>query len=339
MKCLFYPEYEKLEIREVPDPEPANGELLVRVSACGICGSELGSYRSKSERRKPPLIMGHEFAGKVETVGPGCSNRFESGEGIIANSLVCPEDGYQTGIGNPHLSPDRHLFGMHRPGGFAEYVCVPEIALLKCPENLPHEIACLAEPVANGVHVFNLAKHEHVERAAIIGAGPIGLFCMQVLRAKGIDCITISDVSDGRLEIARELGATSAWRSDNESYEKEVEQLTDGNGFDLCIDAAGNNATKQLSLDLIRAGGITVWIGLGGTDFSFNGLDLTVSEKKIFGTFGARQEEMQDAIDLLSSGVIDASSWIDYFTLNESVTAFERMLAPVGRDLKAVIRF
>ncbi len=339
MKCLYYPDFERLEIREVPKPTPLDGELLLRVTACGICGSELGSYRARSERRTPPLIMGHEFAGIVDRIGPGCTGKYSEEEAVIANSLVCPETGYQTGIGNPHLSPNRQLFGMHRPGGFGEYVTVPETALLKCPESLSHEIACLAEPVANGVHVYNLVKHEHIERAVVIGAGPIGLFCMQVLQTNGIECVSITDVSDGRLEVARELNATSAWRSDTDSYEKQVDSLTGGNGFDLCIDAAGNNVTKQLSLDLLRAGGATVWIGLGGTDFTMNGLDFTVSEKKIFGTFGARQEEMQEAIDLLASGRIDASSWVDYFSLDDSVTAFERMLAGKDKDLKAVIRF
>ena len=193
MKCLYYPEFEKLEVREVPEPTPDSSELLIRVTACGICGSELGSYRARSERRTPPLIMGHEFAGTVKQIGSGCKGKFAEDESVIANSLVCPETGFQTAIGNPHLSPNRQLFGMHRPGGFGEYVTVPEIALLKCPDGLAPQVACLAEPVANGVHVYNLVKHEHIEKAIVIGAGPIGLFCMQVLQANGIDCVSITE--------------------------------------------------------------------------------------------------------------------------------------------------
>ena len=207
MKALVYADWETLELREVPDPTLSNDEeAILKVSACGICGSELESFKTMSPRRPPPIIFGHEFCGEVVDISPNKS--FKTGDRVIVSALVPCRNCQTCHRGHYHLCPNKDLFGMHRNGAFAEYVRVPLHALYRWPDNLPASHACLAEPLGNGVHVAGLTRHIQPENALIIGAGPIGLMCQQALQVINGTRTFVTDTIQERLDAAKRAGAS-----------------------------------------------------------------------------------------------------------------------------------
>jgi threonine dehydrogenase-like Zn-dependent dehydrogenase len=336
MKAFYYPAFETLDIREVPVPEPAKGEVLLRVAACGLCGSELETFKNRNPRRTPPLIMGHEFCGTVTKTGAGVTESLE-GRRFVSNSVVSCRTCVRCRRGDTHLCHERQIFGMHRPGAFTEFVSVPMESLIPWPDELPAEAASLAEPLANGVHCVNLTRHVPVEKALVIGAGPIGLMCQQALQAMRGAQVMVCDLSSGRLAIAAKLGAAKIVSSKDGDVAAEALAWTDGEGVDLVIDAAGAAATKRLSLAALRPGGATVWIGLHSNRIEIDSYDITLPEKQVLGTYAAKQEELALALDLMRTGKVDVTSWTEKAPLDQSVEIFNRMLNPTDRDLKAVI--
>ncbi len=335
MNCLLYSDYETLTFTQQPLPAIEPGEVLLGVAAVGICGSELDSFRQKSPRRKPPLILGHEFCGRIEELGSAVTG-FDRGQKVVSNALVPDEQSPESRRGNPHLSSGRQVFGMNRPGAFAEYVAVPASCLLPWPEDLPAEAACLAEPLANGVHVYNLVRHFSPATVLVIGAGPIGLFCLQVFRLHGAH-VLVSDPRRARTEIAKSLGAMVAIVPPDEQPIEVCRRHTGGEGVDLAIEAFGSGETKRLSLEALRPGGVAIWIGLHEDLMDLHSHRVTLPEKAIFGTYGARTAELGEALTLLHDKRVDVSSWIDAFPLQKGVDAFYRMLRGADRDVKAVL--
>jgi threonine dehydrogenase-like Zn-dependent dehydrogenase len=338
MRSLYYPAFDQLELRDVPPPQPAPGEVLLKVAAVGICGSELESFKGHSPRRPPPLIMGHEFCGTVVAVTDGGDENL-IGRHFVSNSLVSCGTCASCQRGDTHLCPRRQIFGMHRPGAFAEYAAVPKRVLLPWPDTLPAAAACLAEPLANGVHIVNLTRHLAVERALIIGAGPIGLMCQQALQAMRSVKTMVCDLSAGRLEVAQRLGATHTVRSHENDVQREVARWTDDLGVDLVVDAVGAAVTKRLSLAALRPGGAAVWIGLHGDRMEIDSYEVTLPERQILGTYSARMDELATALDLMTQKKVDVTSWTQSEPIEHGVEAFHRVLSPGDNDIKAILTF
>ncbi len=338
MKALLYPAYDQLELREVPPPPPlAAGEVRLRVSACGICGSELESFKHQSRRRPPPLIMGHEFCGVIDAVGPNVT-AWRVGDSVVSNALVPCRRCVRCRRGDGHLCADRQLFGMHRPGAFAEAVNVPDHCLLPWPANLPAEAACLAEPLANGVHVVNLTAHLPAQTVLVIGAGPIGVFCQQAFQALRGSRVWATDLSAERRANAVQLGAEQVFDPQQQDVTAAVLAATDGEGVDLTIDAVGSESTKAAALAALRPGGASVWIGLTANQITFESYAITLLEKQVFGTYSAKLDELTVALNLMTSGRVPTARWVQTFPLSDGVEAFYRMVTAQGSDIKAVLR-
>lgn len=336
MKVLLYPEYQRLELAEQSRPQPAEGEVLLRVASCGICGSELEAFKNRSPRRVPPLVMGHEFCGVVEEVGPGV-RALAHGQRVISHSLFGCGLCVRCLRGDSHLCADRQLFGMNRAGAFAEYVTAPEKCLIPWPESLSVEAASLAEPLANGVHVVGLTRRLAPNSVVIIGAGPIGLMCQQAFQSLSSADTVVADFIPERLDAAGRLGTKHLINSRHEDFLAEVLNLTGGDGADVVVDAVGSGLSKQQSLAATRPGGATVWIGLHENTVSIDSHEITLRERSVHGSYAASLDELKVAADLLASGRVDGSSWIKTFPLVEGVEAFNRMLASRGDDIKAVL--
>lgn len=336
MKTLLYPAYDRLEIAEVPEPQPGEGELLVRVSACGICGSELEAFRRRSPRRVPPLILGHEFCGEVVDTGRGVSN-FKTGQRVVSHSLIYCGACARCKRGDVNLCVKRQIFGMQRPGAFAEYVAVPESSAVGWPDHLPAEAASLSEVLANGVHVVGLSHHLTPRKVVVIGAGPIGLMAQQAFQVLTGAEVTVSDLIPERLEAATKLGARHVINSRQDDFQKAVFDWTEGEGADVIVDAVGSPTTKQQSLPATRPGGMTVWIGSHENTVLLDTYEITLAERAVLGSYAATMPELQQSVDLLANGKIDGSSWIKAFPLSEGVTAFHQMLAAQGDDIKGVL--
>lgn len=336
MTTLFYPAWKHLEIRELPAPEISEGEVLLKVDACGICGSELETYKNQSTRRTPPLVMGHEFCGTIAGVN-GSPHRFRTGQRVISNAIHTCGHCRACERGDTHLCPEGKVFGMHRPGGFAEFVHVPASCLLPWPDGLSATAACLTEPLANGVHIANRLRPHEPRTVVVLGAGPIGLMCQQALQVLlGVRTI-VSDIVPERLATAQRLGAYAVIKAGTGELEEKVREVSEGEGADAVIDAVGSGTTKQQSLRLVRSGGAVVWIGLHENSISLDSYAVTLSEKTIYGSYAATVEELTHAVELMSAGKVDAESWVQTFPLQEGVEAFHRMLNAKGNDIKGVL--
>ncbi|GAB3246471.1 2,3-butanediol dehydrogenase [Larkinella harenae] len=338
MKALFYPEFNQLTVTERPVPDFSENEVLLKVLACGICGSELETFKAQSPRRVPPLIMGHEFCGVIEGIGSQVTG-YALGDWVVSNSVVsCGTcDACRRGLTN--LCKNRQVFGMHRGGAFAEYVNVPAHCLIAMPAGLTPQAACMAEPLANGIHIVNLIRDMAPKKVLVIGAGPIGLVTQQAFRALlGVDVYS-ADLRNERLAIAQRLGATATINPAEVDLVAEVLRLTDQEGIDLVVDAVGNNYTSQQALKAVRPGGTVVLIGLHENARPFFTYDIILSEKKVLGTYAATQQEMGEALALIASGRVDVTSWVHYYSIENGVAAFHDMMMAKDEHVKSVIVF
>ncbi|MCC5835634.1 MAG: alcohol dehydrogenase catalytic domain-containing protein [Opitutales bacterium] len=334
MKALLYPELDQLEFVALEQPTPTEDEVLIKVAACGICGSELETFKNQSPRRKPPLIMGHEFCGTIVSVGAQV-DVWKAGDAVVAHAIVHCGDCDCCGRGDDHLCRNREVFGMHRPGAFAGYVCVPQKVLLPWPSNLAAAEACLAEPLANGVHVADLLKPYAPAKCLVVGAGPIGLMCLQALRVSLGAEVCVSDLSEERLEVARRLGAARTLQPD--CVEASVDEWSAGEGLDCIVDAVGSAATKRQSLSLLRPGGVAVWLGLHQDRIELDSYGLTLPEVAVLGSYSARLDELRVALGWMAKGRVDVRSWVDIYPLADGVHAFRRMMDAQGEAIKAVL--
>jgi threonine dehydrogenase-like Zn-dependent dehydrogenase len=336
MRVLNYPAFDQLAMSDLDATAPKPDEVTIRVAACGVCGSELESFKNRSPRRPPPVVMGHEFCGVVAATGAEVRD-WKTGARVVSNSLVPCGRCVRCTRGDTHLCAQRQIFGMHRPGAFAEFVNVPARCLIPWPENLPAEAAALAEPLANGIHIVNLTRHLPAANVLVIGAGPIGLFAQQTLQVLRGSRVYVADLSPERLIAATKLGAVGVINSREQDAAQVMLAATGGEGADIVVDAVGASVTKKTSLEALRPGGVTVWIGLHENALTFDSYNVTLPEKQVLGTYAATIEELAHALRLMAAGQVDARSWVQPFPLEEGVTAFRRMLAAKGKDIKAVI--
>ena len=278
--------------------------------------------------------MGHEFCGTV--AASNGSPSFRTGDRVISNSIIACGGCRACRRGDMHLCSARMVFGMHRPGAFAEYVAVPAAGLIPWPEGLPARAACLAEPLANGIHVAHLLAHHTLERILIFGAGPIGLMCQQAVQVLLGARTIVADRLAARLEVAARLGATTV-NATTQNLPDVVAGLTAGEGVDAVVDAVGSAVTKSQSLRLTRPGGAVVWIGLHEDPVTIDSYQVTLPERTIHGSYAATTAELRQATAMMASGQVDVESWVHAFPLADGATAFHRMLAAQGDDIKAVL--
>jgi len=234
MKALVLKEYGRLVIEEVPKPVLQPDEVLVRVRACGICGSDVHGMDGSTGRRIPPLIMGHEASGEIAETGPQVRG-WKPGDRVTFDSTVYCGKCWHCRRGEINLCDDRRVLGVscaeyRRHGAFAEFVAVPERILYRLPDSLAFEQAALVEAVSVAVHAVERAPLPVNASVAVVGAGMIGLLVIQVLRIKGCGAIIAIDVDGGRLELARRLGATAAVPAGSPGVAEAVRRLSHGRG-------------------------------------------------------------------------------------------------------------
>jgi threonine dehydrogenase-like Zn-dependent dehydrogenase len=309
MMALVFTAPGELEMRDVPEPEPADGEVLVHVRAAAICGSELHGARHPGFR-VPPLIMGHEFAGISD-----------NGDPVLINPLLSCGHCSLCGRGLRHLCADRALIGVHRPGGFAERVAVPAGAVRPLPDWLSWNEAAVVEPAANAVHAWNLARGGPGQRVAVLGCGAIGLLCLLTALAGGADQVEVTDLSPVRLAAARRLGAAAAGNTLTGEY-------------DVVIDAVGSAVTRALSVQHQRPGGVAVWLGLAEQAAGFDALSLVRGEKSVLGSFAYTDDEFDRATALLRDADL---SWVVPYPLAAGAQIFTELMNGRLDPVKALL--
>ncbi len=265
MKALVLKDYMKFEYMDVPDPEVGQDEVLVNVKAAGICGSDVQGMDGSTQRRIPPVIMGHEASGIIVERG-GKVKKWKIGKRVTFDSTVYRLDDWYTRRGMCNLSDGREVLGVSakefkRDGAFAEYIAIPQHILYKIPENVSFTQAAMTEPAAVALHAINLTLISHLDTAMVIGTGMIGSFIIQGLKLAGCSEIIAVDVRDDRLEMAEKLGAIAALNPQDQDIIEEARKITGHRGVDVAFEAAGNSDAFQIAIESLRKGGTLTLIG------------------------------------------------------------------------------
>jgi len=340
MTALLLSSYRHLELADLPTPQPRSDEVLIRVAACGICGSDVHGYDGSSGRRIPPLVMGHEAAGTIESLGSAVKN-FVPGDRVTFDSTVYCGECSNCRRGDINLCDRRQVLGVscgdyRRAGAFAEFVAVPSRILHRLPEDLPFAEAAMLEAVAVAIHAVNLAEISASTTALVIGAGTIGILTLQALRAAGCSRVLVTDVDAGRLEMARELGANDILLSD-ESLNNKLLELTDGEGVDIALEAVGRNETVAAAIDSVRKGGGVVLIGNITPNVNLPLQKVVSRQIRLQGSCASAGEYPQ-AIRWMASGAIRVKPLITAVApLEEGARWFERLYAREPHLLKVVL--
>ena len=327
MKALVLTEYNKLEYKDMPDPKPERGEVLVQVKACGICGSDVHGMDGSTGRRIPPLIMGHEASGIIIETGSDVSD-WETGDRVTFDSTVYPLNDWFTLQGHYNLSDNREVLGVSpgpyfRHGAFAEYVVIPQHILYKLPGNVTFEQAAMVEPVAVALHGLSLSGLQLGESCLVVGAGMIGLCLVQAAAAGGAIPLAAIDLSTQRLDLAGKLGAGLVIEAGDPDAHRRLADVTSGRGADLVFEAVGIEYTVNAAISLVRKGGRVILVGNLSPGIQFPLQSVVTREINIKGSCAIRGE-YDAALKLISAGKVQVDPLIS-------------AVAPLSEDRKSVV--
>lgn len=338
MRAAVYLGPEKIELCEVPIPEPAAGEVLVKVRAATTCGTDVKTYRRGHPKFPPPFIFGHEFGGDIVQVGAGVET-FREGMRVTANVFAeCGECFYcKRGQGNLCVNL------IYNFGAFAEYMIIPASivhrTMFEIPAHVPYAHAALLEPLVTVVHGWHKVAVRPGETVAMIGAGgPISLMFMQLLLRAGEGQVIAVGHSAARLEVAHALGASHLINAHEQNTVIAVRELTHGFGADAVIECAGTRSTWETSVDVVRRGGRVLWFGglPGGTKVEVDAARVHYGEIDLLNMHGGTTQDACEAFDLIVSGAINVAPLLNgELPLEQVELALKKMVA--GEVVKMII--
>jgi len=297
MKAVVYRGKEQIALQEVDKPQLNTGEVLIKVSYAGICGSDLGIYSGKHPRATAPLIMGHEFTGEIVDARLPAEAKIKVGDRVTVNPLISCGQCRPCLTGNAHVCKSLGLVGIDTDGGFAEYVKVDAGQVVKLPETLPLDVACLVEPLAVTVHAVRKSAFKTGDTVVVLGGGPIGLLTAITARFAGASRVIVCELNQSRQKVARNLGFTVVDSSDNP--EEQVLGLTGGNGADVVYEAAGVPATAILATRLVKSTGQVVIVGVFKEPAPVDLQAVNFRELSLIGVRVYTPQDYQVAINLL----------------------------------------
>lgn len=306
MKALLLTRYMQLEMADLPETKPEAGEVLIRVAACGICGSDVHGYDGSSGRRVPPIVMGHEAAGTVAALGDGVTD-FAAGDRVTFDSTVYCGICAPCRRGEINLCDNRQVLGVscadyRRAGAFAEYVAVPSRIVYRLPDSLSFAEAAMLEAVAVAVHAVSLARISPESTALVVGAGMIGLLAAQALSAAGCTRVFVADIDSSRLKLAQDLGAIAVLSAETDVV-AQVLQLSAGAGVDVAVEAVGKTETVTAAVECVRKGGTVVLVGNISPEITLPLQKVVTRQIRLQGSC-ASAGEYPRAMELLETGKI-----------------------------------
>jgi L-iditol 2-dehydrogenase len=340
MRALVLTAPNELRLEDVPMPVPRSDEILLRVRACGICGSDVHGLDGRTRRRIPPLIMGHEAAGEVASHG---LTDWPAGTPVTFDSTAWCGRCWHCLRGEVNLCDRREVVGVscadyRRHGAFAEYVSVPVRTLHALPRGLDFVHGALAEPVSVALHAVNRASHITPETTAVVvGTGLIGLLVVQVLRARGCGRIVAVDLDAGRLAQAARFGATVTMDARQADVADRVRELTAGRGADTTFEVVGATATINTAIDCTRKGGEVVLVGNLAPQVTLPLQSVVTRELRLLGSC-ASAGEYPASLELIASGRINVDELISARPpLEEGAEWFRRLQAGEAGLMKVVL--
>ncbi len=358
---------------EFPEPTAAAGEVLVKIAACGICGSDIHGMDGRSGRRQMPIVMGHEAAGEIVALGEGVEG-WNLGERVTFDSTEYCGECEECKLGYVNLCPNRRVLGVspgeyRRHGCFAEKIALPTRILYRIPDELSYEKAAFAEPVSIALHAVNLADgievgeaftHTHDETcehgcehgaaveddadeanggtAVVVGAGLIGLLVIQALKARGWEKVIAVDLDDSRLELARKLGAEETFNAKQEGLAMHIRQICGGDGADASFEVVGAGAPLDLAIRSVRKGGQVILIGNLQPNTPFPLQEVVTRQLTIKGSCSCAGE-YPEAIRRIQDGSIQVEPLLSAVApLSEGAGWFKRLYDNKEGLLKVVLQ-
>ncbi|MEM0077389.1 MAG: alcohol dehydrogenase catalytic domain-containing protein [Thermoplasmata archaeon] len=336
MKAAFFYGAGDIRVEETEVPEIDDDEVLIKVSYCGICGSDITAF--KTGNYVPGIIIGHEFSGIVIKKGKNVNNVNE-GDKVVGLSLIpCGKCEYCLS-GKPNLCKNALMTGITINGAFAEYVKLPKDAVLKIDNKLNAIEATLVEPLAIVLHAINISSFKPGKSILIQGAGPIGLLTLGMMKISGASKIFLSEISDKRIEVARNLSSDVYFINPSKSnIFSFIEKETDGEGVDIIFDTTGSPTAIKSNYTLVKRGGEIVILGIPELPVESDIFTLVMNEITIKGSFEG-VNEFKDAIDFISQRKVNFSSIITSIIPIEKIVddGFKKLLE-MPKEGKIVIK-
>jgi len=342
MKALLLKEYKVLEMTEMPEPQVGPDDLLVRVKACGICGSDIHGFDGSTGRRVPPLVMGHEASGIVSKIG-GNVTQFQVGQRVTFDSTIYCGKCFFCRRGEVSLCDNRQVLGVspgeyRRHGAFAEYVAVPQRITYPIPETLSFEHAAMIEAVSVAVHAVGLTPVKLGDTAVVVGSGMIGLLVVQALRLAGCGRVIAVDLDERRLRLAAELGAEVSINAGQRDVPKAVRDCTSGRGADVAMEVVGNTQGFETALASLRKGGTLTLIGNLSPKVELPLQSVVTRQIRVLGSC-ASSGEYPACIDLLARKAIRVAPLISAVaSLAEGAAWFRRLYDGDPNLMKVILQ-
>jgi threonine dehydrogenase-like Zn-dependent dehydrogenase len=335
MKALVYHGPEILKWEEIPDVSPREGEVLIKVKAVGICGSDVHGYLGITGRRIPPMVMGHEFSGIVAAVGAGVTS-VKAGDRVAPYPVVFCGECEFCRQGNVHICLNKTAFGvLECNGAMAEYISVPAKLAFKLADGVSYSVGSMMEPMAVAYRGVNNAGDLSGKNVLIVGAGTIGLLALAIVKMRSPAKIFVSDLSDHRLAVAAKMGADFTINPGTGDLEAAIKSETGGSGVDVAFEAVGATPTVQQAMSALKIGGTAVWIGNSAKMIQVNMQEIVTRELKVVGTFLYTFKEFGEVVALLNSGKINVEPMISLETPMENGPA---LLARLAKDPGPMIK-
>ena len=332
MKALVYTQPNEMQVLDLPYPPLELNEVVLKIESVGICGSDMHAFHGHDPRRKPGLVLGHEFAG---TVADTSSSLFTKGQRVTGNPLItCGHCEYCL-QGRNNLCANRTMVGMTRPGAFAQYMSIPASSLIAIPEGLSLDAAALTEPAASAVHAINLSMRAlqrpiqecHV---LILGGGAIGMLSALLLKHYGVDNLTVAEVNPLRRKaIETQVGCKTI----NPIDEKIAE-----NSYEFVMDCVGAAVTRNSALAAVKPGGVIMHVGLQDWASEIDMRKLTLAEITLLGTYTYSTVDLQATVNLLSHSAFGNLAWVEKRSLDEGPQAFNDLHAGKTAAAKVLLK-
>ena len=336
MKAIVIPTPNEIEIRDIPMPEVKEGEALLKVKYVGICGADLASFTGNQPFTTYPRIPGHEFSAEIVEI-PENDKGLKAGDIVTCNPYFNCGECYSCKRGFVNCCTDNQTMGVQRDGAFCEYIAMPVERIYK-GKGLSAEELALIEPFSISQHAVSRAEIKETDNVLVIGAGPIGLFALLAAKQK-CGRIVVADILDNRLALAKEYGADAVVNTKNQSLEEFTREFTNGNGFDVCIEACGAPETFLACIDNAAFAGNIILIGNGKRETSFNHSVLLKKELNVHGSRNALRDDFLNNIDIVAEGKADVMKMVSgVYGMENAIDAFEALRNNNGTLAKLLIK-
>lgn len=336
MKGLVYYGPKDLRITQLDDVKPLESEVLIKIKAAGICGSDIHGYLGTTGRRIPPVIMGHEFSGDIVETGKDVKGLYIGDRVTVQPLIFCGTCSFcKQGLTN--LCDNKRMYGvMDLNGSMAEYICVSEQLVFKLPDSVSYIDGSMMEPFAVAYSAVKRAGFISDKDILIVGAGTIGDLILQIIKTNHCAKVFVSDVCDERLSLAKKLGADFVINPGKEDMKKIIES-TGTEGIDTAFEVVGLSATVQQALSVLKKGGTCIWVGNLEKMITLNMQETVSKELNICGTYAYTHRQFSDAIQLLSKHKFDFSPIITTVPFEKGTEMFEKLVNKDSSLIKVIL--